>query len=409
MIQGVSDWQLGEFNRLWPEVCGRIPYFQRLQKEKKLPRKFSSWQDFSERVPLMERKDLQENHSLLVSSRGKPDYWRMTGGSTGEPLQIPAWNLEKELAREDLWQARSWFGVERRDKLFLIWGHSHLFGKGIQRYWNQSIRFLKDRWLGYRRYSAYDLSEEGLRRAAQSLLHFRPVYILGYAAALDRFARINQDLASEFHKLRLKVVIATAESFPRPESAEVVSEVLGSPVAMEYGAVETGPMAHQDPSGVYRVFWKHFFLEAIPSPEVTGAYELLVTTLYPCYFPLVRYRIGDLIFKCENPDSFPQEFRSIIGRSNDLVRLKDGNVIHSEAFAHALRDFSQILGYQVRQENGEIRIAYLAKEPLGVTEVREIHRRLSRVHPSLNSTPLERAESLSQTLAGKITRICATA
>jgi len=408
MSRGISDWQLEQFNRLWPDVCRRMPYFNRLQKQNDLPSAFSSWADFSKKTPFLERRNLHKDHSLLVSLGKKSEYWRTTGGSTEEPVQIPAWNSEKEHARRDSKEARAWFGVESCDRLFLIWGHSHLLGRGIQRYWNRSTRFLKDQWLGYRRYSAYDLSEEGLRKAAKSLLNFKPKYVLGYSVALDRFARINQDLSSKFHKLCLKVVIATAESFPRPESPQLIREVFGSPVAMEYGAVETGPMAHQDSTGIYRVFWKHFFLEAILSPEITGAYELLVTTLYPRYFPLVRYRIGDLILKGEGPDYSLQTFKAVIGRCNDLVYLKNDKVIHSEAFAHALKDTPSLLGYQVSQCNGEIKLIYLAKEPMAETAVNEIRRRLTLIHTELGSISLERVEHLHQTLAGKTSRIYIT-
>ena len=90
---------------------------------------------------------------------------RTTGGSTSEPIQLAAWKSELDYANADVWLARSWFGIDPGDKLFLIWGHSHQLGRGIPGKVNAIRREMKDVVLGYHRASAYDLSEKAMRRA----------------------------------------------------------------------------------------------------------------------------------------------------------------------------------------------------------------------------------------------------
>jgi phenylacetate-CoA ligase len=292
------------------------------------------------------------------------------------------------------------------DRLFLIWGHSHLLGSGLWGWLNGSKQRLKDALLGYDRYSAYDLSERGLRGAAEALLEFEPAYVIAYAAALDRFARVNERHQAAFHRLGLKVAIATAESFPRPDSADFIAGVLGCPVAMEYGAIETGLIAHQRPDGRYVTFWRHSFLEGHESEHLPGAYEILVTSLYPRCFPLLRYRVGDLISANPNDEHFTQTFESVTGRCNDLIVLRNGGVVHSEAFSHAVKEMSSIAGYQVVQSyDGDITLNYVAREPLGPPEMEELRRRLNRINPDLTSIRVARVESLEQTIAGKTRRI----
>ena len=265
-----------------------------------------------------------------------------------------------------MWYGRSWFGAGPADKAFLIWGHSHLLGDGIQGWLNGAKRRLKDAGLGYYRWSAYNLRPPCLQAAAEALLAFRPTYIMAYAVALDRFVRINQHLRSAFHKLGLKVAIATAESFPQPDSAPLIADVLGCPVSMEYGAVETGPIAQQRPDGQFAIFWRHYFLEGCESAHLPGVYDILVTSLFPRCLPLVRYKIGDLISQNPNDECFRQQFKAVIGRGNDLVMLHDGSVIHSEAFSHALKEMTCMAGYQVIQSaNEKIALSYVAARTPG--------------------------------------------
>ena len=402
----IRAWQLDQFNDQWQTIRHSVPYFARLNHEQKLPERFSSWQQFKEHMPLMDRKTLQTNREGIHDRRRKPDFWKSTGGSTAEPVQMGAWTSENKFAQRDLWFARSWFGVTPSARLFLIWGHSHLLGTGLRGRINGVKRKLSDVILGYFRCSAYDLSDEKLRVAAESLLQFRPDYVVAYAGALDLFTRVNQDLRSSFHKLRLKVAIATAESFPKADSVEFIADILGCPVVMEYGSVETGLLAHQVPEGNFKIFWRHYFLEGKESDHLPGSYEIFITSLYPRACPLVRYRIGDLI--SENPDDekFAQEFLGVVGRCNDLLSLPNGKTIHSEAFSHAVKESRSIANFQVVQSaDGDIALNYVAAAPLEEVELMHIRDRLTRINPDLKNIPIEKVELLEQTIAGKTRRI----
>lgn len=396
----IKKWQLEHFNEEWNKTSRYVPYFHDLKMREALPDRFRDWEEFKDRIPIMERKTLQRETERLANKLRRPDFFRTTGGSTAEPVQIHAWRSEGRISARDLWYARSWFGIKPSDKLFLIWGHRHLLGDGLGGWWNGVKRKGKDRLLGYHRFSAYDLSDKKMALAAEKLLEFQPSYILGYSVALDRFARVNYSNRSAFHKLGLKAVIATAESFPREDSREMVQEVFGCPVVMEYGAEETGLLAHETPSGGYSVFWQDFFLEGQSSKRAPGKWELLVTTLYPRCVPLIRYRIGDLVDG--EPSELNRAFGTVVGRCNDSITLTSQQVVHSQAFNHAVSGISSIVAFQVVQSRqGNIRLNYVASRSLEVGEESEIHRRLSRISPTLNEIQLTRVESLKQTIAGK--------
>jgi phenylacetate-coenzyme A ligase PaaK-like adenylate-forming protein len=334
----------------------------------------------------------------MTSSGAPPDFWRMTGGSTAKPVQLPAWSSETQHLRPETWLGRSWYGITPASRLFLIWGHAHLLGTG----WRGAVRAqrakLSDRLLGYRRFSAYDLRPERLRAAAAQLIRFRPEYLIGYSVALDRFARENEANA-DLRALGLKVVIGTAEGFPFADSESRLADLFGCPVAMEYGAVETGVIAHTRPGGGYEAFWNSCLLE-IERRETGPA--LLVTTLYPRCFPLVRYEIGDAIEpEPAEPEIGLRRFKRVIGRCNDSVTLQDGAVVHSELFSHAIRPCLDVRGYQVVQDGDDVRIHFLSEAPLAPDSMKAILQRLGRIHPRLAAIPLLRVESLESTVAGK--------
>ena len=232
----IRTWQLQQFNQIWPAISERIPFYAALVREKKMPPRFESWEQFRSAMPIIDRAAVQTDGANLIDRTRPSDFVRTTGGSTSQPIQIPSWRSELEYGNKDMWFARSWFDIEPSDKLFLIWGHSHQLGRGIRGKLNAFRREMKDALLGYRRVSAYDLSEPAMRRAGKALLKFRPAWVMAYSVALDQFARANIDLANEFRALKLKAAIATGESFPRSDSAKRIAELFCCRVAMEYGA-----------------------------------------------------------------------------------------------------------------------------------------------------------------------------
>jgi phenylacetate-coenzyme A ligase PaaK-like adenylate-forming protein len=403
---GIRQVQLEHFNDVWRSVSRNSPYYAALKKQSGLPDRFESWEEFSNALPVLDRTGFKRGLGRISLAGARPDYWRMTGGSTAEPLQLPAWRNEDRHTVRNTWFARSWFGANAADRLFLLWGHSHLLGEGLSGRMNAIKRRLKDSCLGYLRFSAYDLSEDKLREAGRRIIRLRPGYVLGYATALHRLALFNRDREPEFRKLNLKVAIATGESFHSIDSAKLISDVLGCPVAMEYGTVETGTIAHQRPSGEFQVFWGSYYVEGLPSREYPDAHEVVITALYPRLTPLIRYRIGDLVSGSSSALGISERFDNVIGRANDGIVVGTAGFVHSEAFTHVMRDINEIHAFQVVQAaNREITINYTSGEILPLDTTRLIHQRLRKVDGRLASVCINRVSEIGATIAGKSKRI----
>lgn len=393
--------QLELLNHVWARARSSVPYYRDLAIRRQLPAVWEDLAEFFDRMPVADRGTLQAEGGALYDTERAPEQWGATGGSTAEPIQLPRWNDEVRATRPNAWIGRGWYGVEPEDRLFMLWGHSHLLGSGLRGFINGHKRRVQDQLLGYHRFSAYDISPAAMQRAIEELLDFRPDYVLGYSVALDRLAREAMRRRERLHALGMKVVIATAEGFPSPESAARIEDAFGCPVAMEYGAVEALGLAYTHPSGGYRLFWRSYLAEVEPRE---GRHVLRLTALYPRCLPLFRYEIGDEIELGAGLEASPRgirEFDRVIGRCNDFVEMGDGSLVHSEGFSHAVRPCASVQGYQVAQRGNEVRLYFTGAQDLEPEEESGLRRRLAAIHPELEDIPVERRTELERTIAGK--------
>lgn len=394
--------QLELLNREWRRITAHVPRYRDALRAGEIPTAFESLDELVERAPVTTRDDVQRHAERMTSDERPPQAVRQTGGSTSRPVSIPAWTSEFAITTPDMWLGRSWYGITPASRLFMLWGHSHLLGQGLPARVRGVKRRLTDELLGYRRHSAYDLRPEALRHACDELVRWRPDYVIGYSVALDLFASVNAARADALRGAGLRAVVATAEAFPTADSAGTLAALFGAPVAMEYGAVETGLIAHTHPEGGYRVFWRNYVVEAEPGPE--GRHVVRVTSLFPRSFPLVRYEIGDEIVlagDAAGPAVGVTRFDAVAGRCNDYVPLPDGTVVHSEAFSHVVRACAAIRGFQVVRRAGGLAIRYVADGPVGAEDERELRHRLRQIHPALERLELLHVEALPQSVAGK--------
>lgn len=397
--------QLALLNAAWTESLARSPWARAVRDEIGAPEQFDDWRRVEDVAPRMDKTTLRAAIARVCARQAAetPDIRRLaTGGTTAEPLSFPSFRSEARAAAADIWRGRARFGVTPASRLFLLWGHAHLFAAGLRGRLQRFRRHVADAALGYVRHSAYAVDRVALRAAGERLLRARPDYVIGYATALERLAQANADRAEAFAALGLKVVIATAEGFRSAEGRAAAARIFGAPVAMEYGAVETGPMAYETPSGFYATCLTTTRIDVDGPFEGPQARTLLATSLRPRALPLLRYAVGDLIVARDGIEP-AVGFAAVVGRVNDAVSTPRGASIHSEAFTHALRDCSEIHAYQIVRGAGGVAAAirYEADAPLSAAIAAELARRLALIDPSFGALPLEHVERIAASVAGK--------
>jgi len=398
----ISQYHLNEFGKIWAELQQNIPYYKKLVEQELVPSTITSWDEF-QKIPIKDRSYVKENIKYFSDSSRKPDKFVTTGGSTGTPLKYPSWKEEAHNYESNIWFARDFYKIRRSDRMFRLWGHSHTLGSGLTKYKKQFAFFVGHPLIGYKRFSAYDLSNEKLKEAGQSIIKFKPSYIIGYSKALYMLAKANEDKKNKFHKLHLKAVIGGAEGFDKKEDEDFVSEVFGTKVGLEYASMETKLLAHTHPDGGYRVLWRNNIVECVDehgNPAQSG--RVLVTSLYPRAFPLVRYELGDLIVNTNKVEHSVISFENVRGRDNDFLMLDKNTPIHSEAITHAIKFSDKIESYQIRYTTDFRYTIYIKSSDIITNKEKEdIASRLKQIDERLYKIPIVQTEVLKQTVAGK--------
>lgn len=399
-ITDIQGYQLTKFNVLWLNIQRNIPFYKRLVEKSIVPHEIKGWDDFA-CFPVLTRESIQNDHTQYIDPSREIVGWTTTGGSTGNPVRVPYWSSEIQVPMLNSWVGRGYYSIRVSDRMFHLWGHSHLFGAGWQRHVKQLKRLIKNKLLGYRTFSAYHLTPQRLRQAGKAIIEMRPDFIMGYSRSLALLAKQNVDRADLYKKIHIKAIISTTEAFSDPGDAQVIEQVFGCPVGMEYGASETGVMAYTHPvDGRYRVFWDSYLLEAEPINNTDA--KLLVTSLYPRAMPLIRYDIGDTVRNYESLGSSIISFEQILGRDNDLIETQNGSFIHPLALIHCLQYMPGVLGLQVIQEKDKsVSFNVLREEPLSTEAEMIVRRNLATLDERLFNCHINYVDSLEQTIAGK--------
>lgn len=403
--------QLSAITATWADAVADVPYYAQLVASGLAPPTIETWRDVAA-LPILTRQVLQDRPQDFIRRSGPPASFMRTAGSTGTPLRVGMNQAERDLMRVvklAAWQA---FGYDRSSRIFLIWGHAHLLGTGWKGKVNHLKRRLADAALGYRRVDAYHLTRESCAAYAEQLIAFQPIGLIGYASALDLFARYTATSRDRFRRLGLRFVLATAEAPPRPDSIDLLEDHFGCPVVQEYGGAEFGQVAFKAGRFPFETYGDLNLVETRRAGD--DEHALLITSLYQRYLPLIRYQVGDAVSKPEMlPHGHLARFGALAGRINDVIRMADGTVIHSVAVFHCAHQ-EKVHNIQLILRDEGITLVLVAHETDRQAMEARIRARLGQVHPALASATFEYLEDLETNRAGKRrwfvdhrTRICA--
>lgn len=391
--------QLASLRERWREAVANVPYYRSLVEAGDAPRDFGSLAEYRDSVPVLMRETLVDQAEQFARD-AQPHHVLMTAGSTGVPLRFGNWQAEEaDHTGVNQWVGRFQNGMTLADRVFMLWGHSHLLGTGVRGDWKGALRKTKDGLLGYRRMDAYHLEPEISRAYLDVMARYQPQVVIGYACAVDMWVRNNMGRSGLARQAGVRLCIACSEMFPFPDSRDVIGEFLGCPVIMEYGGVDFGVCAYEIADrGEYRTFWWSHYLEV---EEGTADGQLLVTNLTARYLPLFRYRNGDA---CEGArlaaTGHVDAFKAIGGRVNDVLDMPDGRKVHSVGLFHCVHQEPVRFIQLVVGRDGSMRLR-LASDTLPDGAEARIRKRLTDLHPALTSCPIDVVADVAANRAGK--------
>ncbi|HKR22663.1 MAG TPA: hypothetical protein VJS17_08720 [Pyrinomonadaceae bacterium] len=360
------------------------------------PRADFGFDEFA-RLPVLEREDVQERASDLISSAVPAAQLNKecTGGSTGAPTEV--WLGPNERGWRDSGMERFFerLGMREGSRTALLWGH-HLDP--------QTADTLRERYQAFvsnqRWFDSMRMSAETLDRYHEELERFRPAAIVAYASALGYLA--EHILTRNYKPSYPTRCMVTGGEKLWSRHRLLIEQAFGRPVHERYGSRDVGCMGVQlDPANplAYTVDWAFTFVE----PELPQAESpLLVTKLQADGMPMLRYRVGDAgNFGADSKPGHPVlVLPDVMGRVVDRISLPDGRWVAGQEVPHLLKDYPvrEFLFHQ--REDHSVELQLVPQKDFNQESLRKIEATLKANLPGL-PIKIEFKESVVRTKSNK--------
>jgi len=240
------------------------------------------------------------------------------------------------------------------------------------------------------------LTDDELARMAGEILEWSPQFL-----DLDPVHGAWFALYCERRGIKLPSVkfILCSYEFVSVVHRKILQRVFGVPVFNLYGTTEAGHLLMENESGEMKASLENVFYEVL-DPDERGAGDLVVTTLTNHFMPLVRYRVGDLVERCERPY---ESHYFVHGRSRDILRRRDGRRVTTLEIDRCFAAATGIVHYQFRQSaGGDCSLRFIPdRENPGVEELNRVTAQLEDLLQLENRITTEAVKMLPPLTSGK--------
>jgi phenylacetate-CoA ligase len=344
------QWRL--LKSLLDHAYANVPYYRRaFEGSALLPGDIRS-PGHLERIPLLERSDLQHRPAELRArniprSRTASD---SSSGTTGRPVRVL---FDRRAAK------RRWAGLLRvYRRAGLEWGKP-IFHLGAPHHYGLSWPRRLKVWAHSAAQRVHAelpgaFDERKLEHWARAFRRLRPSIGLGYPTLFHALARHVLDRGRTLPAPR--AVVVTSEPLDEVQRRDI-ELAFEAPVIDHHGSRELGAISAQCRlrRGLHVAadcLWVEVLKDGRPAaPGETG--ELVITDLWNRAMPLVRYRTGDLASFAEEPcpcgRGLPVLAR-LEGRLLGLIELPSGRRVPEIVFARLVRLHDGIESFQVRYD-----------------------------------------------------------
>lgn len=324
----LDELHLRRVRRVIEYAYRHLPFYRRRYEAAGVrPEHIRSWEDFLERVPLLDKPDLMEaqERGELVPADPPPHQLCMTSGTTGVPLRIP-WSAYQMIRNGDhgayLWWSA---GIRPGQTLYIAFNFGTFVG-----FWTV--------YHGALSYGLNVISGGGLdtRRRLLQVAELRPDVLAATPTYALHMAEVARQMGLELRACGVRALLLAGEAGACvPAIRNALREAWGAEPFDYYGTSETGGIGfscHWDPTRIHVLEdGVHcLVLDEGGRPVQEGTGEVVVTTYYQLSFPLIKYRTHDLVEVHREPCPCGRTwawFRGgVLGRTDHMITVRGVNV-----------------------------------------------------------------------------------
>ena len=333
-----------------------VPFYHSLLRQQNLkPTEIMSKDDLR-KIPIVTRKDAQNNSPSLMSRKINPEKCtrHRTSGSSGIPLTV--W-IDKDAAwfRHAV-SLRQFFecGGKLRDKQAQLRGIGSLYAPGAsKRTLNECLPFFRTKRIVLAHTSDYLIS---------SLKEYKPDVMVGYPSLFQLLAENAREA------VKPRIVFCTGEILTNHCRALLRSAFNSDPID-SYGCTEVGDIAWECPDNRagYHINADSLIVEFVRDGENVAPGEegeIVLTTLCNRSMPFIRYNTGDVGVPSDEQCSCGRTLplmRLIKGRSDDFIVLPNGTRLSPLGILN-MENFPEVEEYRIIQQKRDLVEVWLKME-----------------------------------------------
>lgn len=283
-------------------------FYHRLYKEAGINKEDITCLDDLSKLPIV-TKDMVKRYGLeMLTTSPQTVIKGNTSGTTGTPLSV--YRNWKTIWTEQafLYCARKRNGFTYGQRLVSLRGNLDKQDMSLKVHISNTLYL-----------SSYNIAPKNVQFYYNQINEFQPVAIEGYPSSLYALALILRDAGL---KLSIPVAFTSSETLLDYQRS-VIEELFGTEIFDLYGMTE-GCISLNETAN-------HNGYYEIPGYSINEYFEdgVICTSLINMAFPLIRYRINDMIEIADvKLEKNPQiVVKSIEGRKDDFILCKDGSRI----------------------------------------------------------------------------------
>lgn len=317
----IREEQLGLLKKNLIYAFENIPYYKRVFNEVGLDPYLIKSVEEIQKIPFLTKEIIRNEFDNLYNKRIKTTTYKkhQTSGSTGEKLKFLVPNeLFYKKNTAFLYRFYAMWGIKPKDKRVTLGGRVFTI---TAPYW------VFNRFENQLLMSAHHLSFQTVESYISRIEKFNPVFMQGHPSAMLLMAKYLLE-NNKIAKLNLKAIFTTGETLVN-EDQSLIEKAFQCSVAQQYGSGENCFSAQHAPNNQgYLINYEHGFIELVGDEELK---EVVVTSFQNEVMPFIRYKMNDYV--SEVKPNFSKEFNlpilfdKIVGRIDDVVKLKNGDSV----------------------------------------------------------------------------------
>ena len=340
----IQLWQEENLKKLIHHAYNRTVYYREVFDNLGLtPNDIQTFEDLK-KLPILTKDIIKSRFDdFKPNNIGKIKHrYSSTGGSTGEPF--------KYVLDENTWgfttavKIYSWKKTGYRyGDLFLSLGSSSLFPVNKKSIIHEIYYRLKNTIP----LNGMNMDDDTCEHYINIIKKYNIKYVYGYASAIYLLALYSK---RKGYKLQMSEVFTTAEKLT-DEYRQTIESTWKVRVMDCYGARDGGVTAYEIEPGYFNVGYNTYCETEVPNKPS----ELFCTNLIDYAFPLIRYAIRDevtLISETKKYNYNGQVISQIIGRTSDVIELKNGHKLTTSGFNSMFRGFN-LVAFRIKKYNDD--------------------------------------------------------